>query len=96
MRERGVLGVFSAAVFLVASCGGNAPTPGAEQVDLAAMDEYGCGYGFWLGSPDQEVAVQLAADNERGLPQLWLTSNVGRRPAGRMSHAEALPARVQA
>jgi hypothetical protein len=64
MRERGVLGVFSAAVLLVAGCGGNAPTPGAEQVDLAAMDEYGCGYGFWLGSPDQEVAVQLAADNE--------------------------------
>jgi hypothetical protein len=30
-------------------------------------------------------------DLER-LPQLWLTSIVGRRPAGRMSHAEALSA----
>jgi hypothetical protein len=63
MRERGVLGLVIAAALLVAGCGGNA-TPGAEQVDLAALDEYGCGYGFWLGSPDQAVAVRFAADNE--------------------------------
>ena len=40
--------------------------------------------------PQTWVGVALV-----GLPQLWLTSNVGRRPAGRMSDAEALPARVQ-
>jgi hypothetical protein len=63
-RERGVLGlVIAAAAVLVAGCAGNA-TPEAEQVDLAAMNEYGCGYGFWLGSPDQEVAVRFGADNE--------------------------------
>ncbi len=51
------------AALLLSNCGGT-DTPDAEQLDLAAMDEYGCGFGFWLGSPDQEVAVRLAADNE--------------------------------
>lgn len=28
------------------------------------MVDYGCGYGFWLGSPDGTVAVRFAAANE--------------------------------
>jgi hypothetical protein len=72
-RVRGVLGlVIAPAALLPAGCGGDA-TPEAEQVDLAAMDEYSCGYGFWLGSADQTVAVRFAADNvsvvEGELPQ---------------------------
>lgn len=55
--------LFVAAAVLVGGCGGNA-TPGADQLDLAAMEEYGCGFGFWLGSPDGEVAVRLAADDQ--------------------------------
>lgn len=58
-RRRLVL-IVAAAGLLVGGCGGNA-TPEADQVDLAAMDEYGCGFGFWLGGPDQEVAVRFAA-----------------------------------
>lgn len=48
---------------LLTACGGTA-APGAEQLDLAAMEEYGCGTGFWLGSPDERVAVRLAASPE--------------------------------
>lgn len=36
----------------------------AEQLDLAAMVQYGCGYGFWLGSSDDQVAVRFAAAHE--------------------------------
>ena len=44
---------------LLAGCGGDdAPT-----IDLGAMVEYPCGYGFWLGSPDDDVAVHLSADH---------------------------------
>lgn len=60
------------AALLLAGCGSNAG-PNAEQFDLGTMDAYGCGFGFWLGSPDQEVAVRLAASDplvaEGELPQ---------------------------
>jgi len=61
-----------AAALLVGGCARN-DTPETEQLDLATMDEYGCGFGFWLGSSDQEVAVRFAAANqiaaEGDLPQ---------------------------
>lgn len=40
-------------------------------------------HGRWQGAESPEGVL--------GLPQLWLTSSVGQRPAGRMSDAEALP-----
>lgn len=55
--------VSAAAALLVGGCAGNA-TPHADQLDLSTMEEYGCGFGFWLGSPDEEVAVRTAASNE--------------------------------
>jgi hypothetical protein len=65
--------VLAAAVtVLVTGCAG-ASTPPFEPPDLAAMDDYGCGYGFWLGSPDGRAALRFAADHEEavsgGLPQ---------------------------
>lgn len=63
-RQRRRLGLLTAAAtVLVGGCGGNA-APEADRLDLAAMDQYGCRFGFWLGSPDGEVAVWLAATNE--------------------------------
>lgn len=62
-RSRRRLGLAGAAVLLVSGCD-TAVTPEVGQPDLAAMDEYGCGYGFWLGSPDEQVAVRFAASNE--------------------------------
>jgi hypothetical protein len=56
-RRRSAL---AAAVMLVSGCGSSV-TPEVEQPDLAAMDDYGCGYGFWLGSADGRVAVRFAA-----------------------------------
>jgi hypothetical protein len=56
------LKLLAAAAFLV-GCGGGA-TPEPDQLDLAKMDEYGCGFGFWLGDPDEEVAVRFAAADE--------------------------------
>lgn len=52
--------LIAAAAVLVSARGGTT-TLNADQPDLATMDEYGCGYGFWLGSPDGEVAVRIAA-----------------------------------
>lgn len=62
-RRLTLLAAAGAAALLVAGCGGNA-TPDADQIDLAAMEAYGCGFGFWLGSPDQEVAVRFGAAND--------------------------------
>lgn len=45
---------------LLTGCGGSV-TPGAERFDLTEMESYGCGYGFWLGTEDEQVAVRLAA-----------------------------------
>jgi hypothetical protein len=61
--RRGRLLLAGAVAALVTGCAGTA-TPPVEQPELAAMEEYGCGYGFWLGSPDGRVAVRFAADNE--------------------------------
>jgi hypothetical protein len=57
------LGLAGAAALLVSGCAGSV-TPDIGQPELAAMDSYGCGYGFWLGSPDGQVAVRFAAANE--------------------------------
>lgn len=62
-RPRRLEMLTAAAALLLSGCDGTA-TPEAEQIDLAAMDEYGCGFGFWLGSPGEEVAVRFAAANE--------------------------------
>ncbi|MFO7960124.1 MAG: hypothetical protein R6U94_04160 [Nitriliruptoraceae bacterium] len=48
---------------VLTGCGGTV-APGADQLDVGMMEEYGCGYGFWLGSPDERVAVRLAAAPE--------------------------------
>jgi hypothetical protein len=62
-RRRRLLLVAGAIAALVTGCAGTA-TSLIEQPELAAMEEYGCGYGFWLGSPDGRLAVRFAADNE--------------------------------
>ncbi len=46
---------------LVAACGGGAQPGALAELELAEMETYGCGYGFWLGTADQEVAIHLAA-----------------------------------
>ncbi len=46
---------------LVAACGGAGGPDALAEVDLAELETYGCGYGFWLGTADQEVAIHLAA-----------------------------------
>jgi hypothetical protein len=58
VARRGATAVLLAVV-LTAGCGGSGVEVG--DVRLAEMDSYGCGYGFWLGTPDQDVAVVLAA-----------------------------------
>jgi len=55
--------VVAVVAVVLTACGGTA-APEADQLDVATMDEYGCGYGFWLASPDQRVAVRLAAAPE--------------------------------
>ena len=47
---------------LAVGCGGTAGTSAGEveEIDLAAMDAYGCGFGFWLGTPEQDVAIHIA------------------------------------
>lgn len=50
---------------LSAGCGGAGAPSSPDEIDLAAMESYGCGYGFWLGSPEQDVAVNVAvADHD--------------------------------
>lgn len=46
---------------IAAACGGAAEPSALAELELAEMDTYGCGHGFWLGTADQEVAIQLAA-----------------------------------
>lgn len=60
---RGRLGLAGAVAVLMAGCAGTV-TAEVEEPELAAMDDYGCGYGFWLGSPDGRVAVRFAADQD--------------------------------
>lgn len=62
-RNRRGSALAATVVLLAVGCGGTA-TPGTEQLDLTAMDSYGCGYGFWLGSPDGRVAVRFAAEDQ--------------------------------
>jgi hypothetical protein len=47
------------AVALLAGCGGGDAAASGE-AELAGMDHHGCGYGFWLGTPEQDLAVRLA------------------------------------
>lgn len=58
-RDRRRMGVIAAVTLVGIGCA-SSPTPEAERPDLAVMEEYGCGYGFWLGSPDGHLAVRLA------------------------------------
>lgn len=61
--DRRRLGLAGAIALLVSGCASTV-TPEVEIPDLEAMEEYGCGFGFWLGSADGQVAVRLAAANE--------------------------------
>jgi hypothetical protein len=50
----------AAAVLVIAVACGEAAPAAPPEVQLSEMDSYGCGYGFWLGTPEQDVAVVLA------------------------------------
>ncbi len=50
-----------AIALLLAACGGGAQPDALAELELAEMETHGCGYGFWLGTADQEVAIHLAA-----------------------------------
>ncbi|MEX2549634.1 MAG: hypothetical protein WD638_05380 [Nitriliruptoraceae bacterium] len=57
--------IAAAIALLVAACGGAAQPRALEELELAELETYGCGYGFWLGTPEQDVAIRLGvADHE--------------------------------
>jgi hypothetical protein len=54
---RALASVFCAMAIGVAGCGGDSAGPAINPVAESLVDPYDCGYGFYLGAPDQTAGL---------------------------------------
>jgi hypothetical protein len=57
----------AALALLVVACGGTSQPRALEGLELAELETYGCGYGFWLGTAEQDVAIHLAVTDPQAV-----------------------------